>query len=366
VETDGRAQNVALSTLHRGWTNFTYLVVEMQNALVNDQGLQSATTLLDEPRMARSPYKLQRGIETHERFLRSYLDAMIGEPFLKLWHLVRGMCAPDLDPLWIDGRIQRVVGQKEARLVEAATSSLKRQLWRVAQSPPQIHGPELMRLVNAVDDIFLMDRRFLERIKQVLREGLVLFERHERRTLDAASEELVRLAKSLPDVVAEYYVTLADKCHEVAWIPTEIPALAAQRTLAPAHAQMKTLVSTDYWSMEEDERRKVVILKRHAVAVDSIEELLAQNDEIIGLMPKVQDEFGIVIDMRQAPTRNDPEFEDAMGQLRAEIFRHYVRVAVLVSSDIGVLQVNRIGRNEGASTFATQNESEAVRFAAGG
>jgi sulfite reductase (NADPH) flavoprotein alpha-component len=70
-----------------------------------------------------------------------------------------------------------------------------------------------------------------------------------------------------------------------------------------------------------------------------------------------------VVDMRQAPTRNDPEFEDAMSKLRKEIFSHYARVAVLVSSEIGVLQVNRIGRNEGARTYATQSEDEAIRFA---
>jgi hypothetical protein len=139
---------------------------------------------------------------------------------------------------------------------------------------------------------------------------------------------------------------------------------AVRAAQEPEQRALRALISTDYWLMEEDEGQKFALLRRHAVPVDSLEELLEQNHEIIEQMRTVQDDFGIVVDMRQAPPRNDPAFEDAMGQLRREIFNRYARVAVLVSSEIGVLQVNRIGRNEGSKTYATQSEAEAIRFAA--
>ena len=46
---------------------------------------------------------------------------------------------------------------------------------------------------------------------------------------------------------------------------------------------------------------------------------IAANDGVIERMRPEHASYGIVVDMRQAPPRNDPEFESAMAKLRAEI-----------------------------------------------
>jgi sulfite reductase (NADPH) flavoprotein alpha-component len=76
----------------------------------------------------------------------------------------------------------------------------------------------------------------------------------------------------------------------------------------------------------------------------------------------------VVVDMRHAPRRNDAEFENAMRHLRDRIGKSFARVALVLESAAGVLQVNRIARDEGASdkTFATLSEPAATRFARGG
>lgn len=362
VEVDGRHQNIALSTLYRAWLNLSYLVVEVQNALRNDQSLQGKTTIGDDPPRTQSPYKLQRAIETHERFLRSYLDGIMGEPSMKLWRLVRGMCSSELSTTWMEERARDVASAEPTRFVEAMTGELKRQLQQSTGNEIWDRNATRAKLAITLEKIFGEDEKFLARIKVLLKEGLLVFEEHESETLQIAGEKLVKLVASIPDVVEAYYLSVADICQATGWYPSTIPpkGSAAPRSRAP----LTTLVSTDYWLMEEMASRKVVLLKRHAVAVDSIEELIRQNHKIIALMRPEHADYGIIVDMRQAPSRNDPEFEDAMSQMRSEIFRHYARVAVLVTSAVGVLQVNRMARDEGADTFATQSEVAAFRYAA--
>ena len=48
-----------------------------------------------------------------------------------------------------------------------------------------------------------------------------------------------------------------------------------------------------------------------------------------------------------------------------ETVKVFARVAVLLDSAVGVLQVDRLGRAEGGKTYATQSESAATRFARG-
>ena len=128
---------------------------------------------------------------------------------------------------------------------------------------------------------------------------------------------------------------------------------------------MKTLLLNNYWVMEEDETKKVVILKRTALVFASTADVVRSNDAVIAQIRPAHSQYGIVVDMRQAPLRNDPAFENAMGRLRNELTSRYARLALLLETAVGVLQVNRIGREEGNRTFATRSEAAAIKFAMG-
>lgn len=128
---------------------------------------------------------------------------------------------------------------------------------------------------------------------------------------------------------------------------------------------MKTLLLNNYWVMEEDQAKKIVILKRTALVFTSTEDVVRANDGVISQIRPAHNQYGIVVDMRQAPLRNDPAFENAMGRLRNELTSRYARLALLLETAVGVLQVNRIGREEGNRTFATRSESAAIKFAMG-
>jgi hypothetical protein len=127
----------------------------------------------------------------------------------------------------------------------------------------------------------------------------------------------------------------------------------------------KVLLSTTQWRMEEAGPRKVVVLKRTSTPFRDLDLLVQENDAVIGQIRSYHKGFGIVVDMREAPLRNDPAFENSMEILRTVISRRFARVAVLIATGVGVLQINRITREDGHQTFATRSETEAIKFAQG-
>jgi hypothetical protein len=54
-----------------------------------------------------------------------------------------------------------------------------------------------------------------------------------------------------------------------------------------------------------------------------------------------------------------------MARLRRELTRRFKRLAVLLESRIGELQVSRIERDERRNAIATRSESTAFKFAEG-
>ena len=91
--------------------------------------------------------------------------------------------------------------------------------------------------------------------------------------------------------------------------------------------------------------------------------MILSNNHIIQLLTASKLEQGVVVDMREAPQRNDREFENAMLNLRTVLANTFARITVLLETTTGLLQVKRIGRNDGSEIFATTSEYEAVKFA---
>ena len=68
----------------------------------------------------------------------------------------------------------------------------------------------------------------------------------------------------------------------------------------------------------------------------------------------------LLIDSRQAPARNDPEFERAMAPLRQDLLRGFPRTAILVQTAVGALQVTRHAKNDALSTGVCTSLVEAL------
>lgn len=362
---------VGLSALYRKWLNILFLVVEMENALTFDQSLQRSVTSENEQALERTPYKIQRCIETHRRFLQSYAQELGGRPFIDIWELTSHMQAsssstlssgdtsPPRETLWMRDVMAAIHEGEDARFPAAIAEAMEKRLTALRAGLSN----EASALELACSKIEDLDRKLLTTIKRRLRSGIELFERFQDRTLDEGAEALVSELRQIPTAFETYYRQARHLFQEMAW---ENPP--AVKTLLLGNWQSEetiTLLSDEFWTFEEQTKERVVILRRTPTPVDSIEKLIASNESIIALMQLKHRQFGIIVDMRQAPQRNDADFENAMLKLRVAVATNFMRVAVLLESATGVLQVNRIGRNDGAETFATLNEFAALRFAKG-
>lgn len=434
VQRDGVDVTVSLAGVYRAWTQLTYLVVEMQNALRNDLSLQDGITARGDPVRPRSLYKLGRAVETHERFLKSYLDGLAGDPVRSLWSLTVGVCDEAKLDRSMEIEIQSVFDSRAARFVEGMGQSLKRAIgaateqeepitnpaqrelrdvsirlrtiaersgdrvssipppgWRRGDTVPPLGqrdggvariAQEVRGRVDAVrssfpgadsandrlaDAVEVLEREaatFLAQAKTLFREGLVLFEKHGYLVLDVASDDLVGVLTQFPPALASYFERTRAALEALGWSP-HIEDSPSSRVLEPVSRDIAVIHASPYYRLELDVVDQVVTLRRSARAVESIGDLLEQNRAMVAAFAEAGQANGIVVDMRQAPQRNDPEFENAMSDLRKAIYKAFPRVAVLLESVVGVLQVNRLARVEGVTTLATLSEAAAIKFAKG-
>ncbi len=364
VESEGGAQRVSFSALHRLWVKALFLVVEMQNALRADQGLQTSPAVGEDPPGGRSAYKLQRALETHRRFTAAYVGALAAEPLDQLWRLTRGLLAPERGSEEMAVRLGHTLGDKAARTTAAIVDELEVRLPQLTSHG----GPESAaqrRLERACRVLEEEDARLLVELKESLCAGGALFETYEAEVADRAASVLTEEAARLPRLFEDYYERLVHRLGELGWAvrPSRLPPPpeVAEGAVDPLR---EVLLSENLWVMEENADRRYVLLRRTPEEVDSLMELVHQNEKVIDLIrPDHESGFGLVCDFREARGRNDPDFEEAMKRLRHELTTRFPRVAVLLASEQGVLQVNRLQRSEGSRTFATQSETAAIRFA---
>ncbi len=70
----------------------------------------------------------------------------------------------------------------------------------------------------------------------------------------------------------------------------------------------------------------------------------------------------ILVDLRPVAPRNDEEFESAMSRYRQKLFRGNGRMAILVQTAVGALQVKRHMREDGLQAEVFQSEEEALSY----
>jgi sulfite reductase (NADPH) flavoprotein alpha-component len=364
VERASGPHTISLAALYRAWTNLLYLLVEMQNALVQDFSLQRASTTRGEPFEPRSAFRLQRALETHERFLRAYVDGLVGPPLRDLWEVTAGLCRAG-ERGWMDASLTAVLESESVAFVEAMIPELRDRLSQLVARGAPPDDESWLEVGEACDRLEQADGRFLAEAKELVRSGVRAFEKHESATHVAGADALLSALRAVPGALADYFAGVHRELSAAGWLPPLAGAAAPSRQARVTEPAMSLLVTNQYWAMSEDPGHRVVVLTRSAAPVHSIPELIAQNDEIIAHIRAEHVGYGVVVDMRQAVPRNDPEFENAMLQLRQELQLRFRRLAVLIESAMGVLQVDRLTRIEGTKVFGTQSESAAFKFARG-
>jgi hypothetical protein len=110
---------------------------------------------------------------------------------------------------------------------------------------------------------------------------------------------------------------------------------------------MKRVLETPHWTIDVDETARVATLARTpAVYADlsSIGEAMRPIEAALDALRKTR--YSALIDLRNGPLRSDEAFEKAFTPYRLALPLGWKRVAVVVASAIGKLQVSRHHSND--------------------
>jgi hypothetical protein len=128
---------------------------------------------------------------------------------------------------------------------------------------------------------------------------------------------------------------------------------------------MRELFQDQYMSAQLDEGAGILHIKRSGARLGTagIEDLWRAL--VKALAPLDRSKLKLLMDLREAPLRNDPGFEEAIRQLLAQLFMGFAKVAVLVRTAVGELQTSRHRREGGFAGGVFKDEAQALAYLSG-
>ena len=118
-----------------------------------------------------------------------------------------------------------------------------------------------------------------------------------------------------------------------------------------------------YWNVDVDKTRHLVRVKRTAERLKAIDELDAVFGELVKSIKDIQkNQYGLLIDLRDGPFRNDEAFETAIRKHTVELLNGWRKSALLMKTAVGALQAGRQARETGTAQNLFRDEDEAIQF----
>jgi hypothetical protein len=110
------------------------------------------------------------------------------------------------------------------------------------------------------------------------------------------------------------------------------------------------------------ESSRVVVLERTAVPTgdEDLGQIFFPADRAFSKIDRGR--YGLLIDVRAAPGRNDPEFEQRFEPHRQSLQRGFSRVAIVVKSLSAKLQVQRYARIDKIASGAFDDYAAALQW----
>jgi hypothetical protein len=128
------------------------------------------------------------------------------------------------------------------------------------------------------------------------------------------------------------------------------------------YAVTRTLFEDEYITLTLDEARSLVRYIRSDVPFTSMTVMRALHARIAALIPEDAG-LKLLLDVRQAPSRNDPEFETEIMRAFGTFLPKFDAHAVVARTAAGRLQAQRLERQHNTKEPGVfDNEAEALRF----
>lgn len=216
---------VTLHDLYRSWVRFLHLLTEMSNAFENDWGyLTKRLTRYEVDPTELNAQKVQFASNTHARFLLNYYEAARGEDILNLWALTRGLCAPPDFARSLHAAISEAESTPEADTVRRFSEQMKTLYHQVngdLGSVPVSQWASLRTLIGFVAGI---DRAFLDEAREIIRQGVIIFEKLEARTSSEGGEDLIAVLDRMPKLIRRWHHDFVAGLEEIGWLPAATEA----------------------------------------------------------------------------------------------------------------------------------------------
>ena len=104
--------------------------------------------------------------------------------------------------------------------------------------------------------------------------------------------------------------------------------------------------------------------QRTALGYDSLAEIVEAYEALFDAVESFhRPQYALLSDMRLAPPRNDPDFEQTVGRYHARFYGGFHKIAQLVKSEVGRLQIVRLAQPDTARRLRVfTNEAAALDF----
>ena len=109
---------------------------------------------------------------------------------------------------------------------------------------------------------------------------------------------------------------------------------------------MRELFRSEHFLINVDDERGLLRRVRTAQPFASLAEIDRAYVDLLRAMEAVERRrYVALIDVRLAPPRNDPAFEQIVGLYRVRLFNGFRRAAILAKTEAGRLQIGRLYQN---------------------
>lgn len=122
------------------------------------------------------------------------------------------------------------------------------------------------------------------------------------------------------------------------------------------------MLETDYCTIDFDSTRALLRFTRTDQPYRSIEDLEVETAEIGLTLDRLEGDFSLLVDLRAVPPRDDAAFEAAVVRLRRRMFARPARIAFVVRTAVGALQVKRHVREDGVVAEVFEDEALALAY----
>lgn len=128
---------------------------------------------------------------------------------------------------------------------------------------------------------------------------------------------------------------------------------------------MTLAIRTDHWTIDVDRTVRLVCIVRSATPFARIDAIDAAMKPVYTTLEPLRNRgYAALVDLREGPLRTDDAFETAFERHRIALSTGWARVAVLVRSAVGKLQVQRHQAKSRALVQIFHDEAEARSYLA--